>query len=151
MRLAITSLIVLVTGSFLVCTGCTPDARLKATLERTEREKDAIERELYTEQQDNAELQRRLAEQELYRSRIAEESQEMTESFEELKAMYDAAVTSGGGQTRPLPAELVAALKDFAENNGELLSYDSTKGLVRLNSDLTFDLGSDKVKAEAEE
>ena len=150
MRLAITSLILLIIGSLLLGAGCTPDAGLKRSLERVERDNYELQRKLYAKDEENTELRQDLAEQQLYRDQIETEIQRMTESFDELSAMHDQAIAKGSGYGRPLPPRLVAALRDFAQNNGELLSYDSSKGLVRLNSDLTFDLGSDKVKPEAE-
>ena len=150
MRLAITSLILVVIGSLLVCAGCASEVGLKASLDRSERENYELQRRLNEREDENIELQRGLAEQQLYREKIDEEIQQMNDSFNTLSAMHEEAIARGSGYGRPLPPHLVAALKDFAENNGELLSYDSSKGLVRLNSDLTFDLGSDKVKPGAE-
>lgn len=41
-----------------------------------------------------------------------------------------------------LPADVDAALRELAEQNPELMSYDSRRGRIVLSSDLTFDLGS---------
>ncbi len=49
----------------------------------------------------------------------------------------------------PVDAETDAALKELASRYPNLLSYDSARGMLRFNSDLTFDSGSDAVKPEA--
>lgn len=49
-----------------------------------------------------------------------------------------------------LPPKIDQALRDLAAANPDLLTYDPRLGMVRINSDLTFDLGSVEVKAAAE-
>jgi len=49
-----------------------------------------------------------------------------------------------------LPVELNAALQDFADSS-EMVSYDSSSGMVKFKSDLLFEKGSDKVAASAME
>jgi len=49
-----------------------------------------------------------------------------------------------------LPEPLDAALVELAESNPELLSYDADRGMIKLTSDLTFDLGSAEVRETAE-
>lgn len=53
----------------------------------------------------------------------------------------------GGAQ---LPVELNAMLEDFA-NKQEMVTYDSSRGLVKFKSDLLFEKGSDQVAATAEQ
>jgi len=48
-----------------------------------------------------------------------------------------------------LPAELDAALREFAAQHPESVSYDSAHGTVKWTSDLLFALGSDVVKDAA--
>ncbi len=45
-----------------------------------------------------------------------------------------------------LPAELDRALRQLAEQHPGLMTYDARRGMVKLSSDLTFDLGSAQVK-----
>ncbi len=47
-----------------------------------------------------------------------------------------------------LPVELSTMLEDFA-NNHDMVTYDSSRGIVRFKSDLTFDPGSDVVATSA--
>ncbi len=49
-----------------------------------------------------------------------------------------------------LPADLDRALASLAEENSDVLSYDSVTGLIKFKSDFTFNPGSDQVKAVAQ-
>jgi chemotaxis protein MotB len=49
-----------------------------------------------------------------------------------------------------LPPALSNALADWAKKAGDMVEYDEKTGLVRFKSDLTFDSGSDVVKANAQ-
>ena len=46
-----------------------------------------------------------------------------------------------------LPVELATKLEDFAKNSGGMVTYDSSHGLIKFQSDLLFDKGSDEVSA----
>ncbi len=54
------------------------------------------------------------------------------------------------GGTVALPPELSTQLADLAKANGNLMTFDAERGIVKFNSDLTFDPGSDKVATTAE-
>jgi chemotaxis protein MotB len=49
-----------------------------------------------------------------------------------------------------LPEALSNALADWAKKAGDMVEYDEKTGIVRFKSDLTFDSGSDVVKANAQ-
>jgi len=49
-----------------------------------------------------------------------------------------------------LPMELSVMLEDFAKDN-EMVTYDESSGMLKFESDLLFELGSDKVAPEAVE
>jgi len=51
---------------------------------------------------------------------------------------------------RALPAQVDEALQAFAAANPDLVEYSPAYGMVKLKSDLTFELGSDFVKDSAE-
>lgn len=53
------------------------------------------------------------------------------------------------GPIGPLPAELDDALMGLAAANAEMMSYDQELGMVKFQSDLTFDLGSVALKSAA--
>jgi chemotaxis protein MotB len=46
-----------------------------------------------------------------------------------------------------LPVELATKLDDFAKGSNGMVSFDSTRGVVKFHSDLLFDKGSDDVSA----
>ncbi len=50
---------------------------------------------------------------------------------------------------RALPERVDEALQEFAEANPDLVRYFAAYGMVKLESDLTFELGSDFVKDDA--
>jgi len=52
--------------------------------------------------------------------------------------------------TTPLPVELTTKLEDFAKQH-EMVTYDSSRGVVKFKSDLLFEKGSDKVAPTAVE
>ncbi len=49
----------------------------------------------------------------------------------------------------PLPVELSTKLEDLAKKYNNMVSYDTSKGILKFTSDLLFDKGSDNVSAEA--
>lgn len=53
---------------------------------------------------------------------------------------------SGGAA---LPVELSTMLEDFAREHEEMVAYDSSSGIVKFKSDLTFDRASDAVSSDA--
>lgn len=48
-----------------------------------------------------------------------------------------------------LPVELSTMLEDFAKQQPDMITYDSSRGVVKFKSDLLFDKGSDNVAASA--
>ena len=50
----------------------------------------------------------------------------------------------------PLPVELSTMLEDFAERE-KMVTYDSSRGIIKFESDLLFERGSDKVVPAARE
>src|SRR5688500_7145369 len=50
-----------------------------------------------------------------------------------------------------LPAQLNSALTDFANQNPDLVDFDSARGIVKFKSDVTFATGSAEVTAKAKE
>ena len=56
-----------------------------------------------------------------------------------------------GGKVGPLPPVVNSALEDLAKMYPDLLEYDPALGMIRLKSDLTFDLGSTEIKPRARE
>jgi len=50
-----------------------------------------------------------------------------------------------------LDPETDKALRQFADANSDLVTYDAARGMVKFRSDLTFDLGSANLKAAAKQ
>jgi len=149
MRLVTTSLIFALGTAVLVSTGCSPDARLRAQQRQSRERIEGLETDLQEQRNDNETLASELSEQQKHLAEIQKESTIQKKKFEELVAEFDA-LAERAAQAGALSEEMSAALADLAQDNSELLTYDSTKGLVRLESDLTFDLASDAVKSGAE-
>jgi chemotaxis protein MotB len=66
----------------------------------------------------------------------------------ELQRRYEEAMNNQG-KFVPLTPELNTALTDFANQNPDLVEFDSSKGVVKFKSDVTFNTGSAEVKNEA--
>ena len=126
--------------------GCSPDARLAAQRQQSQGRIAELDSEIQTLSEDNARLQSELAGQEKLAEDIKLESELQHTKFTELLAEHNRLINQIG-RAQPLPEELNAMLAAFAEANSELLSYDSSKGLVSLKSDVSFALGSDQVKS----
>jgi chemotaxis protein MotB len=80
-----------------------------------------------------------------------------TELIEQIKLLEDdirrkdAMIASMQNQlmgTAALPVELSTLLEDFAKRY-DLVTYDPARGIVKLKSDLLFEIGSDQVKSDA--
>lgn len=77
------------------------------------------------------------------------------EAAERDKAALEAALANMEAKLRAaagitvLPADVDAALRNLADANPGLMSYDSKRGMVKFSSDLTFSLGSTSVNAVA--
>jgi chemotaxis protein MotB len=72
--------------------------------------------------------------------------------YDELSRKYDDAVkgiaTAGSG---PLPAQLNDALVTFAQENPDLIEFDSARGMVKFKSDVTFAVGDAELNSRARE
>lgn len=77
------------------------------------------------------------------RRRLAAAEEEAARLRAELREL--AAVPHVGDLTR----ELVSALEELARQYPDLMTFDEGRKAIQLQSDLTFDLGSTRVKAEA--
>ena len=133
--------------ALIVSAGCSAETRL-GTQRRYSQERIAeLERDRQTARDDNSRLQGELASQQVQAKEIQQESERQRADFEELSAEFEA-LAERLGRSGPLPQELDAMLAAFAAANSELLSYDTSKGRVRLLSDVTFAFASDQVKGQ---
>jgi chemotaxis protein MotB len=69
---------------------------------------------------------------------------------DELNRKYAEAMSRPAGST-PLPKELNDELQQFANQNPELVDFDSARGIVKFKSDVTFASGSAEVTPKAKE
>lgn len=65
----------------------------------------------------------------------------------DLQKKYDDLLKMAG--TPQLPTPVINALRDLAAKYPDLLDFDERLGMVRMKSDLTFDVGSTEVKPQA--
>lgn len=152
MRLLITRLTSLLLLSavalVLVCTGCSPDARLQAHQRQSQQQIEALQTDLQVERDRNSSLALQLHTEQARLAQIQDESQIQKDKFNELLLEFEA-LAERAGSSGLLSAQTSAALIQLAKNNPELLSYDPAKGLVRLKSDFTFAPGSDQLSSDA--
>jgi chemotaxis protein MotB len=69
--------------------------------------------------------------------------------LDELNRRYNEAIGKVGQLGTALPIPLTNELTAFAAANPDLVDFDSTRGIVKFKSDLTFALGSADLKPEA--
>jgi chemotaxis protein MotB len=108
----------------------------------------------------NRDLEEARAESELLRTQRREADQTIARQNESINAMRaqlgDANDRFGDLNERlnsipfaDLDAQTDAALRDLARRFPNMVTYDPERGMLRFSSDLTFDSGSDAVKADA--
>ena len=149
MRLVTTCLMFALGTAVLISTGCSSNTQLRSQQQQSRERIEKLEAELQGERDKNDALASQLSRQQEGVAQIKAEIAISNKKFQDLLALYDD-LAKNAGQAGFLPEEMNTALADFAAANSELLSYDPSKGLVKLKSDFTFDLGSDRVKPEAE-
>jgi chemotaxis protein MotB len=76
--------------------------------------------------------------------KIAALEADLAKKKELIASMQQRLLTGGAA----LPVELTTMLEDFARQN-DMVTYDSSRGIVKFKSDLLFEKGSDKVTASA--
>lgn len=72
---------------------------------------------------------------------------ELQGRYSDLQKRYEEAINRAGSFT--LPAPLANALTDFANANPDIVDFDSSKGIVKFKSDVTFNTGSAELRPEA--
>lgn len=70
--------------------------------------------------------------------------------YDTLNRQYQDALSKVGGSVA-LPEPLTNALQQFASENPDLVEFDSTRGIVKFKSDITFTSGSAEITARARE
>jgi len=88
--------------------------------------------------------QRDSIEVEALQQKIAALEEDIAKKKELIASMQQRLLLGGAA----LPVELSTLLEDFAKEH-DMVTYDSSRGIVKFKSDLLFDLGSDTVAASA--
>lgn len=148
-RLARTAVVL---SCFSLLTGCVSQGEYDAT-ETSARSLSARNQELVQENQSlKATLEQRDAEVSALQSERANLTRKvdtLDSSLEDLGGRY----SSLDGRIQRMRVGLNPAtdraLRQLANQHPDLISYDADLGMLRFGSDLTFDSGSDQVKAEA--
>jgi chemotaxis protein MotB len=79
---------------------------------------------------------------------ISQQLSEMQARYAELERQYNEAL-SRQGVVQVLPEAVNNALTDFANQNPDLVDFDSARGVVKFKSDVTFNTGSAELKSNA--
>jgi len=148
-------------GVFLVCacvvliSGCVAEQQYKdlKIQNDTQRERIAgLESQLQATKLKLEQLKRKLGTAEGIKSAETDALQKKIAALEEGLEKRRALIASMVGQlgAAQLPVELSTMLEDFA-NGKEMVTYDSSRGIVKFSSDLLFKRGSDVVAAGAAE
>ena len=105
-----------------------------------------------------AQVEEQQTELEVLRSALTNQDPDLRENLEKALASHDKlaeALSEAENRLRVIGAspildpEMDAALIELAKSKPELMSYDPQAGMVKFQSDLTFDLGSDHVHEQA--
>lgn len=153
MRTVKLSLIFLLCVSVFLVTGCNSelqDLRIKNDTQREQIAKLGSELQASALQLDQ--LQRKLAsakgrsdiEVESLQQEIAALEEDIAKKKDLIASMQQRLILGVGA----LPVELSTLLEDFAKEH-DMVTYDSSRGIVKLKSDLLFEKGSDKVDSSA--
>ncbi len=153
MRTIKLSLIFLLCVCVFLVTGCGSELQDLRIQNDTQRELiEELESELQTKILQLDELQRKLAtakglvdiDKEALQQEIAALEGDIAQKKELIALMQERLLFGGAA----LPVELSAMLEDFAEKH-DMVTFDSSRGIIKLKSDLLFEKGSDKVASSA--
>jgi len=152
---------VLLLVGMLASGGCVPKADLDKALDLNRKCRDKLQEEMAKAQQlqaDKQAIQDQLAVAEAQARKAESDVATMTAARDDLQAKFDElyAKFKGIDTKRPeapigirLPGAVDKALKAFADANPDLVEYDPRLGMVKIKSDLTFELGSTTANAAA--
>jgi len=79
---------------------------------------------------------------------LSSEKTELQTQLDEINKQYAEALERA---SNPLPAALTSELTEFAERNGDVLSFDKERGMIKFKSDVSFAPGSVELTAKATE
>ena len=154
MRTVKLSAILIVFGCVLLVNGCNSELQDLRIQNRKQQERiDQLQAEISANELQLEQLKNQLAtagqkggiEVETLQQQIAALEQDLAKKKELIASMQQRLLYGGA-----LPVEVSTMLEDFAKQH-EMVTYDSSRGIVKFKSDLLFDKGSDTVAASAVE
>ena len=152
MRIVKLSGVLLVCLSLLLINGCANDLRIQ---NETQRKRIAeLESQVQTAKLKLDQLQRQFdgtgsrtgIEVDAMQQKIAALEEDLAKKKALIATMQQQMLYGGAA----LPVELNTMLEDFAKNQ-KMVTYDSSRGVLKFESDLLFEAGSDNVAADATE
>jgi len=153
MRIAKLSVVFLVGACIVLAGGCNSQLKdLRIQNETQQKRIDQLQAELSAKSLELEQLNRQLddarkkggIEVETLEQKIAALKEDLAKKNELIASMQQKLLYGGAA----LPVELTTKLEDFAKQY-DLVTFDASRGIVKFKSDLLFELGSDKVAAEA--
>ena len=155
MRIAKLSIFLLISAVIVLVNGCRSEQQyknLKVQNATQQKRIEQLESELQTTRLQLEQAKRRLqtiegstgAEADALRQKIAALEKDIEQKKGLIASMQQQLLYGGV----PLPVELSTQLEDFA-NSQEMVTYDSSRGIVKFKSDLLFERGSDVVAPAA--
>lgn len=154
MRTVKLSAILIVFGCVLVVNGCNSELEdLRIQNSTQQKLIDQLQAELSANELQLEQLKNQLAtagkkggiEVETLQQQIAALEQDRAKLIEQITSMQQRLLFGGA-----LPVEVSTMLEDFAKQH-DMVTYDSSRGIVKFKSDLLFEKGSDTVAASAVE
>ncbi|MBW8002245.1 MAG: OmpA family protein [Planctomycetes bacterium] len=144
----LSTFIVLLGISLVLATGCTPEAELRVQNATQRKRIQELESQYQTDRLNIDQLKRKLEaadgmaniETDALNQQVAALEEDL-EKKKKLVNLMKQQLLSGGGA---LPVELSTMLEDFAGAE-KMVTFDSSRGVVKFKSDLLFQTGSDKV------
>ncbi len=155
MRTVKLSLIFLLCVCVFLVNGCTSELQDLRIQNDTQREQiEMLESELQVGALQLEQLRRQLAsakgmsdiEVEKLKQDIAALEEDLAKKKELIASMQERLIFGGAA----LPVELSTMLEDFAEKH-DMVTFDSSRGVIKFKSDLLFEKGSDKVASSADQ
>lgn len=151
--------VALAAGLVLVSVGCVDEAKYNAVLLRNrEQEKLLQEKEAQLAtlnervsalQARSADAQRLLQEKEDHLATVMKERDEVRKAFDDLMDAYKKLAGRPWGGGGGIPEQVAISIQQLADQYPGLFEFDKATGRLRFASDITFDSGSNVVKADA--
>jgi chemotaxis protein MotB len=137
----------------LLLNGCNSEQDLRIQNSTQQKRIDQLEAELAANTLELEQMKKKLAaaqetdsiEAEALQQKVAALEEDLAKKKELIESMQQRLLMGGAA----LPVELSTMLEDFAKKQPDMVTYDSSRGVVKFKSDLLFDKGSDNVAASA--